>query len=92
MGLADAVVAVALDAVTRVPVVQINVGGAVRAGARAELWQVAGVAGLPAQGASWLQLQTRTTGEISPGGGDGTDTDTSSLKVSPISPTHHRNT
>lgn len=57
VSLADAVVAVAFDAVTGVPVVQIHVGGAVRAGARAELWQVAGVTGLSTQGASWFQLE-----------------------------------
>lgn len=57
MSLADAVVAVAFNAVTGVPVVQIDVGGALRAGARAELWQVTGVTGLSTQGASWFQLE-----------------------------------
>lgn len=57
MSLADAVVAVALHAVTGVPVMQVDVGGAVRAGARAELWQVTGVAGLSTQGASGFQLE-----------------------------------
>lgn len=57
VSLADAVVAVAFNAVTGVPVVQIDVGGAVRAGARAELWQVTGVTGLSTQGASWFQLE-----------------------------------
>lgn len=64
VSLADAVVAVALHAVTGVPVVQVNVGGAVRAGAGAELRQVTGVTGLSAQGASRFQLQVRT-GETS---------------------------
>lgn len=57
MSLADAVVAVALHAVTGVPVVQVDVGGAVGAGARAELGQVAGVAGFSTQGPSRFQLE-----------------------------------
>lgn len=57
MSLADAVVAVAFHAVTGVPVVQVDVGGAVRAGARAELGQVAGVTGLATQRAGWFQLE-----------------------------------
>lgn len=60
MSLADAVVAVAFHAVAGVPVVQVNIGGAVRAGAGAELGQVTGVTGLSAQGASRFQLQMRT--------------------------------
>ena len=56
VSLADAVVAVAFDAVAGVPVVQINVGWAVGVGAGTELWQVAGVTGLSTQGAGRLQL------------------------------------
>lgn len=40
VGLADAVVAVALDVVAGVSIMQINVGWAVRVGAGTELWQV----------------------------------------------------
>lgn len=49
VGLTDAIVAVAVHPLTRVPVVQVHVGGAVRAGPRAELWEVAGVARVPAR-------------------------------------------
>lgn len=48
VGLADAVVAVAVHPLTRVPVVQVHVGGTVRTGPRAELREVARVAGFPA--------------------------------------------
>lgn len=57
VGLADAVVAVAIHALARVPVVQVHVGRAVRTGPRAELREVAGVAGVPTCGSRWLQLQ-----------------------------------
>lgn len=43
MGLADAVVAVAVHPVARVPVVQVHIRWAVRAGSRAKLWQIAGI-------------------------------------------------
>lgn len=56
MSLADTVVAVALDIVAGVPIMQINVGWAVRAGPGTELWQVARVSGLSTEGASQLQL------------------------------------
>lgn len=46
MSLADAVVAVALNALAGVPVMQVDVGWAVRVGAGTELGQVAGVTGL----------------------------------------------
>lgn len=60
VSLADAVVAVALHIVAGVSIVQINVGRAVRVGARAELWQVAGVAGLATKRSGQLQLRTQT--------------------------------
>ena len=49
MGLADAVVAVAVHAGAGVAVVQVHVGRAVGAGARAELGQVARVPRLAAR-------------------------------------------
>lgn len=57
MGLADAIVAVAVHALTRVPVVQVHVGWAASTGSRAELREVTGVAGAPARGPRRLQLQ-----------------------------------
>lgn len=60
MGLADAVVAVAIHAVARVPIVQVHVGRALRAGPGAELGQVAGIARLSARNPRWLELQTHT--------------------------------
>lgn len=62
VGLADAVVAVAVHVVAGVPVVQVDVGGAVGVGAGAELGQVAGVARLPAGRARRLQLRGREAG------------------------------
>lgn len=56
MSLADAVVAVAFDVVAGVPIMQINVGWAVRVGTSTELWQVTGVTGLSTQGTSQFQL------------------------------------
>lgn len=43
VGLADAVVAIAVHPVARVPVVQVHVSWAVRAGSRAKLRQIAGI-------------------------------------------------
>lgn len=57
VSLAHAVVAVAVHLVAGVAVVQVDVGGAVRAAAGAELGQVAGVGGLAARSARRLQLQ-----------------------------------
>lgn len=57
VGLADAVVAVAVHSLTRVPVVQVHVGRAVRTGSRAELREVAGVARVPARRSCRLQLK-----------------------------------
>ena len=57
MGLADAIVAVAIHPLAWVPVVQVHVGWAVRTGPRAELREVAGVAGVPTRSSRWLQLQ-----------------------------------
>lgn len=48
MGLADAVVAVAIHAVAGVPVVEVDVRGTVGARPCAEFWQIAGIAGFPA--------------------------------------------
>lgn len=56
VGLADAVVAVALHVVARMAIMQINVGRAVRVGTSAELWQVTGVTGLSAERASGFEL------------------------------------
>lgn len=56
MILADAVVAVAFDAVAGMAIMQINVGRTVRVGTSAELRQVAGVTGLSTKCASWFQL------------------------------------
>lgn len=64
VSLADAVVAVAFNAVTGVPVVQVDVGGAVGAGARAELRQVAGVSGLATQRAGWFQLEAHVSNNV----------------------------
>lgn len=63
MSLAHAVVAVPVHLVAGVAVVQVDVGGAVRAAAGAELRQVAGVGGLATRRASWLQLQGRAAVE-----------------------------
>lgn len=60
VGLTDAVEAVTIHALTRVPVVQIHVGWAVGAGPRAELREVTGVAGVPARRPCWLQLAVFT--------------------------------
>lgn len=57
MGLTDAVVAVAVHPLTRVPVMQVHVGWAVGAGPCAELRKVAGVAGVPACCSCRLQLK-----------------------------------
>lgn len=57
VGLADAVVAVAIHALARVPIVEVHVGRAVRAGPRAEFREVAGIAGAPTGRARGLQLQ-----------------------------------
>ena len=58
VSLADAVVTVAVHVVAGVAVVQVDVGGAVRAGAGAELRQITGVTGFTAWSACWLQLHT----------------------------------
>lgn len=58
VGLADAVVTVAVHVVAGVAVVQVDVGGTVGAAAGAELGEVAGVAGLSAGRAWRLQLRS----------------------------------
>lgn len=58
MGLADAVVTVAVHVVAGVAVVQVDVRGTVGAAAGAELGEVAGVAGLSAGRARRLQLRS----------------------------------
>lgn len=60
VGLADAVVAVAVQALARVPVMQVHVGRAVGAGARAELREVAGIAGVPARRSRRFQLKRQS--------------------------------
>lgn len=57
MGLADAIVAVAIHLLAWVPIVQVHIGWAVRTGPSAELREVAGVAGVPTRGSRRLQLQ-----------------------------------
>lgn len=57
MGLADAVVAVSVHFVARVPVMQVHVGRAVGVGTSTELWQITGVTGFSTRCASRLQLQ-----------------------------------
>lgn len=59
MGLADAVVAVPIHPMARVPVVQVNIGRALRAGPRAELGQVTRIARLSARNPRWFQLQNK---------------------------------
>lgn len=58
VSLADAVVAVAVHVVAGVAVVQVDVGGAVGAGAGAELGQITGVTGFAAWSSRWLQLHS----------------------------------
>ena len=58
VGLADAVVTVAVHVLTGVAVMQVDIGGAVRAGAGAELRQVARVTGVTAWSARRLQLHS----------------------------------
>lgn len=60
VSLANAVVTVAIHIVAGVAVVQVDVGGAVRAGAGAELGQITGVTGFTAWSACWLQLHSGT--------------------------------
>lgn len=57
--LADAVVAVAIDVVAGVAVVQVDVGGAMWAGAGAELGEITGVTGFTARSSCRLQLHTK---------------------------------
>lgn len=59
VGLADAIVAVAIHTGAGVPVVQVNIGRALRAGPRAELGQVAGIARLSARNPRCFQLQNK---------------------------------
>ena len=61
MGLADAVVAVPFHLVAGVPVMQIDVGGAVRVGTGTELRQVTGVTGLSTRGTSRFELCRHTS-------------------------------
>lgn len=63
VGLTDAVVAVTVHPLTRVPVVQVHVAWAVGAGTRAELWEVTGVAGVPARRPCWFQLEGENKGD-----------------------------
>lgn len=56
MSLADAIITVAVHIVAGVAVMQVNVGGAVRAGTGAELRQITRVTGFTAWSACWLQL------------------------------------
>lgn len=57
MGLADAIVAIAIHSLAWVPVMQVHVGWTVRTGPRAELREVTGIAGAPARCPRWLQLE-----------------------------------
>lgn len=56
VSLADAVVTVAIHVLAGVAVMQVDVGGAVRAAAGAELRKITGVAGFAARRACRLQL------------------------------------
>lgn len=56
VSLADAVVTVAVHVLAGVAVMQVDVGGAVRAAAGAELRKITGVAGFAARRACRLQL------------------------------------
>lgn len=58
VSLADAVITVAVHVVAGVAVMQVDVGGAVRAGTSAELRQITRVTGLTAWSACWLQLHS----------------------------------
>lgn len=64
MGLTDAVVAVTIYPLTRVPIVQIDVGWTVRTRSCAELWEVAGIAGAPACSSCRLQLAVFTAQSV----------------------------
>lgn len=59
MSLADAVITVAVHVVAGVAVVQVDVGGAVRAGTGAELGEITRVTGFAAWSACWLQLHPK---------------------------------
>lgn len=58
MSLADAVITVAIHIVAGVAIMQVDVGGAVRAGTGAELGEITRVAGFPTWCACWLQLHS----------------------------------
>lgn len=57
VSLADAIITVAVHVVAGVAVMQVDVGGAVRAGTGAELREITRVAGFTARCACWLQLR-----------------------------------
>lgn len=54
MSLTDAIVAVSIHIVARMPIVQVHVGRAVGIGTGAELRQVTGVTGLSTRSPSWF--------------------------------------
>lgn len=57
VSLADAIITVAVHVVAGVTVMQVDVGGAVRAGTGAELREITRVAGFTARCACWFQLR-----------------------------------
>lgn len=63
MSLAHAVVTVAVHVVAGVAVMQVDVGGAVRAAAGAELRQITRVTGFAAWSACWLELHSNVHGK-----------------------------
>lgn len=58
VSLADTVITVTVHVVAGMAVMQVDIGGAVRAGTSAELWQITRVTGFTALSACWLQLHS----------------------------------
>lgn len=57
VGLADAVVAVTIHSLTRVPIMKVHIGWAVRGSPCTEFWEVTGIAGGSACSSWRLQLK-----------------------------------
>jgi len=58
MGLAYAVITVAVNILAGVAVVKVDVGWTVRVGASAKFWQITRVTGFTTRSTRWLQLHT----------------------------------
>lgn len=56
MSLADTIITVAIHIVAGMAIMQVDIGGTVRAGTGAELGEVTRVAGFPTRCACWFQL------------------------------------